>query len=168
MTWDAYNRRKSALRDVLELADRRRTTDVADLIDSVPAAREAFADDAELLREVQMAWYQRLSGTLDRGVLEGDSPALVAVTAWVAAAAQMPGARTLLDAHLDHPGLHVALAKERVLLATSAGISAYHPDLDGEGARLVEQARDQAVYPEVVAEDESRGLLARLRNALAA
>ncbi len=106
MTWDAYNRRKSALRGVLQLADRRREDTADELLDATPGAREAFGDELSLLFDVQMAWYQRLSGQLDRTVLEGDAPATVAVEAWVAAAAAMPGARALLDAHRDRPQRH--------------------------------------------------------------
>lgn len=176
MTWDAYNRRKSALRDVLQQADRRRTDGADDLLDRVPGAREAFGDDLSLLFDVQMAWYQRLSGQLDRTVLEGSSPATIAVEAWVAAAADMPGARALLDANRDRPELAKAFAKERALLAVSAGVSSWHPDLVGQGDRLVEQARDLAVYPAVESmpplerdgEGRTSAFLARLRNALAA
>lgn len=176
MTWDAYNRRKSALREVLALADRRRRDTADQLLDAVPDARAAFGDDLSLLFDVQMAWYQRLSGELDRTVLEGDSPATVAVEAWVACAAEMPGARALLDAHRDRPELAKAFAKERALLAVSAGISSWHPDLVGQGEHLVSRAREQVEYPSVESmpplhggsENRTSAFITRLRNALAA
>lgn len=176
MTWDAYNRRKSALRDVLDLADRRRQDTADQLLDAVPAARDAFGDDLSLLFDVQMAWYQRLSGQLDRTVLEGDSPETVAIEAWVAAAADMPGARALLDANADRPELAKAFAKERALLAVSAGISSWHPDLVGRGDTIVARAQDRVVYPPVDAlpplgtdgQGRTSAFITRLRNALAA
>lgn len=176
MTWDAYNRRKSALREVLAAADRRRHDTADQLLDAVPGARDAFGDDLSLLLDVQMAWYQRLSGQLDRTVLEGDSPETVAIEAWVAAAADMPGARALLDAHRDRPELAKAFAKERALLAVSAGVSSWHPDLVGRGERIVARAQDQVVYPSVDSmpplETDPQGragaFISRLRNALAA
>ncbi|WP_067855659.1 MULTISPECIES: hypothetical protein [Aeromicrobium] len=174
MTWDAYNRRKSALREVLQLADRRREDTADQLLDATPGAREAFGDELSLLFDVQMAWYQRLSGQLDRTVLEGDAPATVAVEAWVAAAAAMPGARALLDAHRDRPELAKAFAKEQALLAVSAGVSSWHPDLLGQGERIVAEARDRAVHapvdtlPSRDGEGRASAFIARLRNALAA
>lgn len=174
MTWDAYHRRKSALREILSLADRDRTADADALLDAVPGAREAFPDDLSLLFDVQLAWYQRLSGQLDRAIHAEDDPGLATVSAWVAAAAQMPGARALLDAHLDRPELAKAFGKERALLAASAGAGGYHPaHMDRAGARLFDEARESAVYPEPAPERPARAhdvlkpLVARLRNAIA-
>jgi hypothetical protein len=175
MTWDAYNRRKSALREVLTLADRRREDTADQLLDAVDGARDAFGDDLSLLFDVQMAWYQRLSGQLDRTVLEGD-PATVAVEAWVAAAADMPGARALLDANAERPELAKAFAKERALLAVSAGVPSLHPRLVSEGQRLVDEAQERVEYPSVDSmptldgrrENRTSAFIARLRNALAA
>lgn len=191
MTWDAYNRRKSALRDVLDLADRQHLEahrssdaptsdvtplDVTALVDAVPGARDVFESDAELLLDVQLAWYQRLSGQLDRMIFEGDDPAVVAVEAWASAAADMPGARALLDAHLDRPELARALTRERELLAVSAGVAAHQGDLVAEGERLADQAREQVPAPVVdrpvslrsVAEARANELIGRLRAAFAA
>lgn len=176
MTWDAYNRRKSALREVLALADRRHHHTADELLDALPEARAAFGDDLSLLFDVQMAWYQRLSGELDRTVLEGDSPETVAIEAWVATAAAMPGARRLLDAHRERPELAKAFAKERTLLAVSAGVSSWHPDLVGRGERIVARAQDRAAQPAVddlpsFGSDGPRRtstFITRLRNALAA
>jgi hypothetical protein len=176
MTWDAYNRRKSALREILALADRRRDDTADQLLDAVPGARDAFGDDLSLLFDVQMAWYQRLSGQLDRTVLEGAVPATIAVEAWVAAAADMPGARALLDANADRPELAKAFAKERALLAVSAGVPSLHPRLVAEGQRLVDAAQERVEYPAVESlppldgrsENRTTAFIARLRNALAA
>ena len=170
MTWDAYNRRKTALRTALEVADRDRTTTASDLLAAVPEAREAFDDDAHLLLDVQLAWFQRLSGTLDRlGAESDESPETVAVSAWASAAAEMPGARALLDAEADRPELRKALAKERALLAAAAGVSPQSPRLAADrGAHIIDLAREVTVLPEPVELDARRSLMDRLRSALAA
>jgi len=63
MTWDAYNRRKEALREALAIADRRQEeVSATELLGTVEGASLAFANEAELLLDVQMTWYQRLSG----------------------------------------------------------------------------------------------------------
>ncbi len=174
MTWDAYNRRKSALREVVAIADRRRDVTLTDLLDRVDPAREAFDDESALLLELQLAWYQRLSGTLDRIAGAPDAPGGTAIGAWVEAAAQMPGARALLDANLENPVLAKGLANERIMMAASSGIWMNHPDAAALGERIIDQARERAVYPILAPETEtsddhrSTGLVARLKSVLAA
>ncbi len=167
MTWNAYNRRKEVLREILAIADQRRELAITDLLDTVEGGREAYPTDTELLFDLQMTWFQRLSGQLDRQLVESaDSPETAAVSAWVNAAGEMPGARALLDAELDNPALGKAFAKELTLLAASAGVPWNHPDLDGHGKRLRDAANDSVVQAEVV-EDEtphSGSLLSKLRN----
>lgn len=175
MTWDAYNRRKETLRDLLAIADRRRDLTLTELLDSVDEGREVFANETELLFDLQMAWFQRVSGQMDRLVTEGiETPELMAVTAWVNAAAAMPGARTLLDAHLHEPALAKAFAKEQAFLAASAGVPMDHPDLTGHGRRIMDSARESVVVADSVdaesdLDEESRtGLIAKLRSVIAA
>ena len=172
MTWDAYNRRKETLRDLLAIADRRRDLTLTELLDTVDEGRNAFANETELLFDLQMAWFQRLSGKLDRLVSESvETPELMAVTAWVDAAGEMPGARALLDAHLDEPALAKAFAKEHAFLAASAGVPMDHPDLTGHGRRIMDSARESAVVvdTETVIDEEPRtGLVAKLRSVIAA
>ena len=173
MTWDAYNRRKETLREMLAIADRRRDVTLTELLDTVDGGREAFANETELLFDLQMAWFQRLSGQMDRLVTEGlENPELMAVTAWVNAAAQMPGARTLLDAQIDNPVLAKAFANEQTFLAASAGVPTNHPDRTGRGRRIMDSARESVDLSAPVAgrsDYENRiGLIARLRNVMAA
>lgn len=177
MTWNAYNRRKEVLREMLAIADRRRTSfpefgiTITDLLDTVDGGREVFANETELLFDLQMTWFQRLSGQMDRLVTEGvEAPELMAVTAWVNAAAQMPGARALLDAHRAEPALQKAFAKEHVFLAASAGVPMHHPDLTDHGQRIQESARESVVYADPIEEldDSPIGLIARLRSVIAA
>lgn len=175
MTWDAYNRRKETLRDLLAIADRRRDLTLTELLDTVDEGREAFANETELLFDLQMAWFQRLSGQMDRLVSESvETPELMAVTAWVNAAAEMPGARALLDAHLHEVALAKAFAKEQAFVAASAGVPMDHPDLTGHGRRIVDSARESVIVAERVDTKEDldgasrSGLMAKLRSVIAA
>jgi hypothetical protein len=153
MTWDAYHRRKEVLREMLEVADRHpETITLTDLLDTVDGGREAFSNETELLFDIQMTWFQRLSGQLDRLVSESvDTPDIMAITAWVNAASEMPGARALLDANSDTPALRKAYAKEHALLAASAGVPANHPDLTAHGQRLQDSARESVALSHLAA-----------------
>ncbi|AXT85663.1 hypothetical protein C6I20_10980 [Aeromicrobium sp. A1-2] len=173
MTWDAYNRRKETLRDMLAIADERRDVTLTELLDTLDGDHLAFANETELLFDLQMAWFQRLSGQMDRLVTEGqETPELMAVTAWVDTAAQMPGARALLDSHRNDPALAKAFAKELSFLAMSAGVPMNHPDRTDHGRRIMDSARESAITPVVSvkepADESQHGLMARLRSVIAA
>lgn len=171
MTWDAYNRRKTALHDVLAVADRHRELSADEVLDRVPGARAAFGTADDLLFDVQMYWASQLSGQMEILVGTGaETPEIGVISAWVNTAATTPGARALLDANIDNPALAKAFAKEDEIIARAAGVPAMSPDLLDHGRRIVDTARDQAVYPDItesVATD-SPSIIARLRNALAA
>lgn len=171
MTWDAYNRRKETLRGMLAVADLQRDITLTDLIDSTENGRLAFPTDTDLLFELQMTWFQRLSGQMDRLISEGEEdPELVAVTAWVNTASELPGVRALLDAHRDEPALRKAFAKELGYLAASAGVPTFHPDLAARGQLIQDSARESlAEHGPVQIEDVARpGFMARLRSVIAA
>jgi hypothetical protein len=172
MTWDAYNRRKNVLREMLAIADRRPGTTLTELLDTVDDARVAFPTETDALFELQMTWFQRLSGQMDRLLSdEHESPELVPVTAWVTTAAELPGARALLDAHLDEPALRKAFAKELAYLAMSAGSIVRGAELTSHGRRIQESAREElAAHPVVpLPQHEGRpGIITRLRNVIAA
>ena len=175
MTWDAYNRRKTALREVLAIVDSRRDLTATDLLDRVDPRRDAFDNEDQLLLEAQLAWFQRLSGGLDRAS-DKSTPEASATGVWIELAAQMPGARALLDAHLENPALAKGLANERIMMAAVSGVPMHHPDATAHGERIIEAAREKAVYP-VIAEGADTtndstggitGFVSRLRSALAA
>ena len=172
MTWDAYNRRKEALREVLAIADRRREdAHATELLNDVEGAKLAFVNEAELLLDVQMTWYQRLSGQLDRTLSVGAKDLeTFTIDAWTEAAAAMPGARALLDANADMPELQKAFAKELEFLGRSAGIPGNDPDLIGHGQRIKETAKEGVVHIREIPAipDTPAGLFARIREALAA
>lgn len=170
MTWDAYYRRKDALREMLEIADRRRDVTLDELLDVVDPSRSTFATATDALFELQMTWFHRLGGHLERQSAGSDDPRAAAVRAWVAAAHDLPGARALLDAHADEPALRKAFAKELAFLAASAGTLTHDLDLTGHGRRIQDSARESlAADPVPELPDAGRpGLVARLRGALAA
>ncbi|MGA8987057.1 hypothetical protein [Aeromicrobium sp.] len=173
MTWDAYNRRKETLREMLAIADQHREITLTELLDTVDESRLAFANETELLFDLQMTWFQRLSGQMDRLVTAGhEAPDLMAVTAWVHAAAEMPGARALLDAHRNEPALAKAFVKEQSFLAASAGVPLTSPDHTEQGRRIIDSARESAIAPlssvSQGSEDPHSGLMARLRSVIAA
>lgn len=170
MTWDAYNRRKAVLREMLPVADRQRELTLAELLDTIDGAHEAFPTETDLLFELQMTWFQRLSGHMDRLLLDAsESPDLVPVRAWVDTAADLPGTRALLDAHRDHPALRKAFAKELAYLAMSAGVPVSAAELRARGQRIQDTARSTVADAPPVETDQPRtGLIARLRSAMAA
>ena len=170
MTWDAYHRRKTALRDLLAIADRRTDATIDELLDAVDPGRAAFATPTELLFELQMTWFQRLSGHIDRLLADGaETPELVAVTAWVDTAADLAGARALLDVHRDEPALRKAFAKELAYLAMSAGVPTRDLHVVTQGRRIQDAAREAVAALPVEPSASSRpSLMARFRNAIAA
>lgn len=175
MTWDAYNRRKESLREILTIADRDRHLTLAELLDLADPRREAFDDETAVLFDLQMLWFQRLSGTVDRLTADGtDDFEMVVLDSWVAAAADLPGARALLDAHRHDPVLAKAFAKERAFLAGAAGVPINHPDLVRHGERIVRSARIEATHTgsdrsdRIDTTNQRPGLIARLRSVIAA
>ena len=126
MTWLAFHRRADVLRAVADEADRRLD---GILPTHVPGVSVTFRDDLDLLGALQLRWYTRLSGALERSLAAQPRDLDVAVRdAWVSTAEELPGIRAVLDAHVETPStlemaraLERAMAKEQVLLATMAG-----------------------------------------------
>ncbi len=139
--WEGYNRRRKVLREVLAAADR-----------TGNGANNAFAIDVEVLLDIQMSWFQRLSGQMDRTLsVEAEDRETRTINAWAEAAAQMPGARAILDAHHDVPELETAIAKEFEFLVRSAGVSCDRRDLIGHGQRIKDAARAEVAHVPVAA-----------------
>ncbi|KQY58629.1 hypothetical protein ASD11_02950 [Aeromicrobium sp. Root495] len=167
MTWDAHHRRTTVLREVLAAAEQRRDeTTPDDLLDSVDGARDVFATDVDLLLSLHMTWTQRLSGALDIALGDGtDDPETAVIEAWTRAATAAPTLRRLLDDAEEVPELAAPLAQECVVLARSAGSRG---DLLQAGERLRVRGREAVMVEHAHEPHESRGLMARLREALAA
>jgi hypothetical protein len=126
MTWTTFHRRGEVLHAVIGAVDARRD---GLLPMDVPGVLETFGDQLTLLGALQLRWHTRLSGHLERALmhqpLDLDE---AAVTAWIAAADELPGTRLVLDHYREQPldermraTLATATTKERVLLAVMAG-----------------------------------------------
>lgn len=167
MTWVDYHRRDEALRAVLELADRR--SDGLLPWDEFPAAIEIFGTPAELLRALQMRWHTRLVGSLDEELAaEPLDLEAAAIRGWCRAAAEMPGARAILDANRDHSAIALARRKDFLLLASSAGLGFIEDAYAVRaGKALEDRARDIASGGTAADELSAGSLGHRLRLALA-
>lgn len=175
MSWTTLHRRGETLRTVIAHADLTRTG-ALDL--DLPGVRETFDDAGDLLGALQLRWYARLSGAVDRAVAQradGDLQ-LAVVDGWRAAADAMPGVRLILDRHLEHP-LDEAMAAqvahaadaERTLLAAWAGLA--HPgslDAPRLGEALETLARAGWRHAGPVPAPRRAGLVDRLKSVLAA
>jgi hypothetical protein len=126
MTWLAFHRRADVLRAVTDEADRRLD---GILPAHVPGVSATFRNDLDLIGALQLRWYTRLSGALERSLASQPRDQDAAVRdAWVRTAGELPGIRAVLDAHVETPStpemarvLERAMATEQVLLATMAG-----------------------------------------------
>lgn len=150
MTWTSFHRRGEILRDVIATADRRRD---AQLPMDVPGVAETFGDELSLLGALQLRWHTRLAGRIERELMSQPMDLESAVAAaWRAAADDLPGVRAILDREQGAPrsatvadALAKATAKERVLLAMSAGLASSPGEAAVRaGAGIEERARIEA------------------------
>lgn len=175
MTWTALKSRGEILRDVSAAADQRRDGTLPLDVDGV---REAFRDELDLVGALQLRWHTRLSGRIDRELAQQPLDLEQAVIdAWRATAEELPGIRAVVDHHREHPlddamaqALSVATRKERSWLAVMAGQAAIaDPGAAHVGAAIEDRARAAVRRrPSSHRAEESRGLLDRLRAAIAA
>ncbi len=184
MSWSSFHHRGDVLRAVVAAADARRDGTLPMDVEGVP---ETFGDELTLLGALSLRWHTRLAGHIERELMARPADPLEAVlAAWRAAAAELPGVRSILDRHLAAPlddamaaALATAARKEHVLLAVMAGrAGAQDPDAPHEGELLEGRARAglaAATKPRPTDRPEPRshaahtpGLLERLRTALVA
>ena len=146
MTWQNFHRRGDVLRAVISTADERRDGVLPLDVDGVA---QTFRDEPTLVGALQLRWHTRLSGHVERALLDQpmDLEAAV-VTAWRATAEELPGVRLVLDRarESEDPTVHTAMAKatakERTLLAVMAGLVSQQDEAAARvGARLEEEAR---------------------------
>lgn len=164
MSWDTYNRRRDMVRQVLGRAEESHET-VAELLSVMDPEGEVFEAETEFLLDVQMAWFQSLSGELDRSRYLGSSDlTILAAHAWAQTAADMPGARRLLDAASGKPELAKAFAKEDALLSVSAGVETYRTA--EHAGRIREVARDMHVAPRQRQLNSRHTLWSRVRSVM--
>jgi len=174
MTWQSFHRRGEILRTVIATADERLDGVLPMDVDGV---RETFGDETSLLAALSLRWHTRLAGRIERE-LSGQPMDLEhgVVAAWHATARELPGVRAVLDHYGEAPQgeamatmLATSTAKERVLLASMAGLASSH---DAAAARVGEriEQRARATYRPLRSHRgaEAPSLLGRLKAALAA
>lgn len=179
MTWTSHQperrRRGDVLREVIRTADTRLD---GRLPLDVEGVAETFGDDLALLGALQLRWHTRLAGHIERELADQPLDLGNAVTlAWLAAAADMPGVRAIIDHHVAHPTsaemartTAVATGKEHELLALMAG----RASAPGEAARRVGRAIEVAARTSYVPGAAPRpvaaapSLVQRIRAVLAA
>ncbi|MGH3362453.1 MAG: hypothetical protein ACRDOM_08340 [Nocardioides sp.] len=146
MTWNSFHRRGEVLRDVTATADVRRD---GLLPMDVPGVAETFADELALLGALQLRWHTRLSGRIERALMNQPMNLEQAViTAWQGTADELPGIHAIVDHYRSAPtdatmaeAMAKSAAKERILLAVMAGRSSAH---DAQAARVGQQIERRA------------------------
>ena len=121
MSWDDYNRRRAAIKSVLDYAE---TNPSAGLpFEAVADVAQIFADPRELVLALQYDWSQALWARIELLSLEGGrSGALtdadeLARTAWAECTAKHPVLRRLLDEHRDQLGSTVQRERDMIVAA---------------------------------------------------
>ena len=181
MNWDAVHHRGDVLRQVVDEANSRCD---GTLPMELPGVTETFGDEFHLVAALQLRWHTRLSGQIERALMEQPvdlEPAVL--TAWRRTAAQLAGVRAVLDAQRAEPvtpevgeALARADRKDWALLAAMAGrAGSADPAASRVGRRLEEKAR--AAYdptaaprptPASAPDHRPASLLGRLKAHLAA
>ena len=183
MTWSSVHRRGEILRTVTETADARRDG-VLPL--DVEGVTETFRDELDLLGALQLRWHTRLSGRIERELVNQPMDLEKAVVAaWHATADEMPGVRLVLDHHRQHPvddamarAMGKATVKERSLLAVMAGRANAQDEESAArvGAGIENLARHTWMLPAPAGEKSGKSgrpvfsdrILTRLKAAVAA
>ncbi len=109
-------RRHRALAELVETAVR--TGDLETPWRATPFIWDHFADEAEILRELQHDWRHALAGAVYVAIERGEGDLTSDVTsAFRTTRARHRGVRALLEHHADHPAIASAMRKERALLS---------------------------------------------------
>jgi hypothetical protein len=177
MTWKSFHSRGEILRDVITSANTRRD---GILPMDVPGVAETFGDELSLLGALQLRWYTRLAGRIERELMQQPMDLESAVVAaWHATADELPGVLAIVDHYRAEPldramaeAMTKSAAKEHTLLAMMAGRVSV-PDQAAARVGAAIEAHARATYRPVRPATTSRRaahprLLARLKAALAA
>jgi hypothetical protein len=174
MTWTSHHRRGDVLREVIRTADTRLDGRLPTDVDGVA---DTFGDELTLLGALQLRWHTRLAGHIERELAEQplDLGNAVAI-AWLAAAADMPGTRAIIDHHVAHPtspemarATRVATGKEHELLALMAGRASAPGEAAQRVGREIELAARASYVPGVAPRSTpAPSLVQRIRAVLAA
>lgn len=147
MTWTAYHHRDDVLRAVVDAANSRRD---GVLPRDVEGVADTFDDDLRLVGALQLKWHTRLTGQIDRALMDyPDDFADAVIRAWQATYSELGGVRMVLDGFVAEPAddemahsLEVANRKDWTYLAVSAGLASTGDEQAVElGRRLEGTAR---------------------------
>lgn len=175
MTWNDFHRRADVLQAVIEAADGRRD---GILPGDLPGVAETFADELDLVGALSLKWHARLSGNIERELMdEPMDPAEAIARAWALTAAEAPGIRAVLDRCTENPtdprmaeALTRSRTKELLRLAGAAGMASDESAASARAGELIER-RGRIAAAEaapVVVETPAPCLADRIRAVLAA
>jgi hypothetical protein len=125
-TWESVHRRGEVLRAVVDEANQRRD---GVLPMELPGVAETFGDELSLVAALQLRWHTRLTGRIERALMDQPMELEAAVlTAWRGTADELAGVRMILDAATAHPSseemakaLETARRKDWTMMAAMAG-----------------------------------------------
>jgi hypothetical protein len=144
MTWNAFHRRGETLQHVIDTLDARRD---GELPMDLPGVAETFRDELDLISALQLKWHARLSGNIERALIDQPLDLEAAVAeAWQRTNEELPGVRLVIDRYTEAPldaamaqALSRAADKERLKLAAAAGLCSDESPRAVEAGRRVEQ-----------------------------
>lgn len=175
MTWTTHHNRGHVLREI-ETATAERGDGLLPMdLDGVSAV---FDDEMDVLAALQLRWYTRLAGMIERELFDAPDANLEAavIHAWHLTNDELPGVRAVLDHYTANPlddamrqSMATGRLKEHHLLALMAGLGGYGHELSiAVGGRLEQRARESYVPAiEVVEEAERITILDRVRALVA-
>ena len=163
MTWTTHHNRGHVLREIEAVTAERRDGLLPMDLDGVTAV---FDDEMDILAALQLRWYTRLAGMIERELFDAVDADLEAavIHAWHLTNDELPGVRAVLDHYAANPTNDVmrqALAtgrlKEQHLVALMAGLGGYGHELSiAVGGRLEARARETYISARHIAEVHER------------
>jgi hypothetical protein len=175
MTWTTHHNRGHLLREIETVTAERRDGLLPMDLDGVSAV---FDDEMDILAALQLRWYTRLAGMIERELYDAPDANLEAavIHAWHLTQDELPGVRAVLDHYTENPtddvmrqSMATARIKEHHLLALMAGLGGYGHELSiAVGGRLEDRARETYISAVDVAEVHERtSILDRVRALVA-
>jgi hypothetical protein len=182
MTWNTYHRRGEVLQTVVETTEARRD---GRLPLDLPGVAETFRDELDLLGALHLKWHARLSGNIERALMNQPLDLADAVAqAWRRTSDELTGIRLVLDHYSEQPtgpemarALAKASEKEWAGLASAAGLAS---DAGAQAVRVGRSVADRGrsadpalaaravSAPRTIDEPDSRSLVERIKAALVA
>lgn len=178
MNWNSFHNRGEILHAVMDAADARRD---GTLPMDLAGVSENFHDELDLLACLLLKWHARLSGNVERELMQQPMDLELAVArAWRRTSDEMPGVRLVIDRCTDSPvGPEMANAlarahdREWMRLAAAAGLANDESGAAARAGQRIEiEARmlDQvpAAAPELTTTRPQGSLVERIKAVLAA